>query len=809
MGIRIASIAFHNEFRNETTDWLLGNIGDKIRADINVSVVTEALGTMWFSPSQGYDGDNWIVAKSPLFKDFHEGDTIKIAVAFGTVTLGDYTIVRKLSGSAIQVNAAVSTRDQGPDYAAIYLMTPSTGFKFFYNMKENSDQPDYFSLVDGSEQLYINKSVDASSGTVLNMLPQGLKAWQIGNTTIQGVGIDSVAPFGQNFLIKHYFYITPFFLADQWTDLLSGNLPPYYAKLKALKYILRVEALRDFNNPNNRQFADLTTIAGNTGWFDENFNGNPSNYIVSSVAFFKPDSTLIPAIELSSTVETTVRIIIQNTVDAPFSNNNTKFVINFIKAPEVKEEYQNNSTLDQNFLFDRAIQTIGAAMVNGDQYGTPRQVLKQVSANYDSPTQITIYVQIALSSAIVSALSALDFKRYILFVAIQNHTLPTKISDKVSLLAHASDFYEDFTADNLVRNTTVFLRHPHDNAQTQGVATLDAFPEDEIISVSQFYIDRSTLSGSDVVDIKKTEVIIKAKNSATGQEFNLFKYHLDLNNLPIINGNQYVDYSFDRNYHVPVNERTIRIKRRPDLDVSGRVYYDVIVPFLFKWEYWQTLPGVNGVFFDISQPNNGFNNFWKRYNTVSNWNIYHQFNVSVSKNGHINKYQDEMQIGANNYNSNPDYTTLSIKAYDNITNALLYDGGTTKNYILGYKESRIEALFTKISAAPDMQYVSVVFGIEIFEQGGEFGRRRLSSVWTSDGDTWLKSVDTTTKVKLTLTGSTVKATCLIDFTKIPLDKSQFKITARLYDFTGGSINGKITEAGVFKITENNTFKILD
>jgi hypothetical protein len=810
MGIRITGIAFNNEFRGETTDWLLGNIGDKMRADINVIIVTEALGKVTLRPIQGVDGDNWIVAQSPLFKDFRVGDTIKMDTGPGSFTAGTYTIIQKSNDLSIQVNSAPATvTNQGPGYAAIYLTTPSTGFKFFFNMKENSDAVDYFSLVDGSEQLFINKSVDASSWSGFTMLPQGLKAWQIRGASIAGNGIQTTAPYGQQFLIKHFFYITPFFLADQWDDLLAGNLPSYLAKLKTLKYIFRVEALQDFNNPNNRQFNELTTTAGNVGWFDENFNGTPSNYLVSSVTFAKPDTSLIPAINLSSTIETTVTIVIQNATDAPFSNNNTMFTLNFIKAPEAKEEYQNNNTMDQNFLFDRVLQTVGATAANGDMYGTNRQVLKNVSAVYNSASQITITAKISLNTAIVSALSVLDFKRYILFVAVQNHTLNTKIADKVSLLVHASDFFEDFTADNLVRSTTVFLRHPHDNAQMQGVQTLDAFPEDEIISVSQFYIDRSTLLSTDIIDIKKTEVIIKAKNNVTGQEFNLFKYHLDFNNLPIINGNQFIDYSFDRNYHVPANERTIRVKRRPDLDVSSHIYYDVIVPFLFKWEYWQTLTGVNGAFFDITQANNGFNNFWQRYNNLSNWGIYHQLNLYVSKNGHINHYQNEVLLGANNYNSNPDFTALSIKAYDNITNALLYDGGSAKNYILGYKDSRIEASFTKISAAPDLQYVAVVFGIEIFEQGGEFGRRRLSSVWFSDGDSWLKSTNTSTKVTLSLTGSTIKATCLIDFTKIPLDKSKFKITARLYDLTGGSINGKITEAGVLKITENGNFKILN
>ena len=75
----------------------------------------------------------------------------------------------------------------------------------------------------------------------------------------------------------------------------------------------------------------------------------------------------------------------------------------------------------------------------------------------------------------------------------------------------------------------------------------------------------------------------------------------------------------------------------------------------------------------------------------------------------------------------------------------------------------------------------MLIGIEVFEEGGISQKSRLSSKWVTDGDTILKSSDSSGKVVLSLTGNVVKGVCLIDKNKIDTSKQKFSIMARIYE----------------------------
>ena len=89
----------------------------------------------------------------------------------------------------------------------------------------------------------------------------------------------------------------------------------------------------------------------------------------------------------------------------------------------------------------------------------------------------------------------------------------------------------------------------------------------------------------------------------------------------------------------------------------------------------------------------------------------------------------------------------------------------------------------------------MVIWIEVFEEGGVAGSRRISSVYQYDSDTWFESVDATKKIKLSLLGNTVKGECLIDNAQIPLNKQQFKITARIFEVGAAFVDSKIFQGG--------------
>lgn len=839
MPINIDSINFYTELGPvdlapyaAPTDWLLANIGDKVRIETTFTVKTFAISSedspIIMNNRDGLIGEGWMSLTDNGFANFKIGDQVIVYDYIGSDTgsiapkgsggPAYYTVVDKLDDSTIQLDQDVPGLIPATSAPAINtvisIINPITAVKYKYNFIENEEAENYNSKISETEQILINKLIDAANVTPLDLEFLGELSYQIGSGTVQGVEIDDGTADGvykQTFKIIHETYITPFFLSEQWADALSGVAPDYFFDTNCLRAVISIEALYNYSDPNRSESVQLIDVMGNSGWFNENYNTGITNYSLESVAYENADAETIDSVELTAN-ETTVTITINNTADTPFVDGATEFIIGYTKAPEINDEYQSNGkNVLQNFYFDRARQTVGVTAVNGDNYGTNYQVLKDVAAEFVSDSQIIITAKIAFNATILSEYSDLDIRRYLLFVSIADHTLDPENSDKTTLLVDANDLYQDVSDPGMIIITNKYVRHMHSDPDTDGVNAIDVFPEDEIVACSQFYVDKEDRE-DDVITLRSAEAIVKAKNSSTGEEFVLDNFKLDMSGLSVINDNQFVAYELDRVFDIPSSEirKKISIQRRDDLDTATKFYYDFTFPFLMRWEYWKALAGVNGDFFDTSESNNGFNHFWHHYTEVSDWGIYYELKVIARKNGESLTYTFEDEITSNDYDANPDWEPNTIKAYNNETNELLYDAVGMKNYLLGYEYTRIEAEFTNNYYTPSLDSLSVVMGIEVYEEGGIEGRRRFSSVWEADSETWFKSVDDTDKVLLSIDGNTITATALVDFSKLPLDKSTFKITARIYDLTAPcGPSAKTTEDGLCKETESGDVKTIE
>jgi len=786
MPVTVTDIRFKNELRTEDVDFLLYNVGDKATIEIDISITNYAIAStdneIIINNTDGYIGSYWITDPSSQFVDFKVGDSITLYNYITHTNLGTETVLEKLSDGEIRVSGNFGLANNNVSQQALFSVVEDiTSIRYKYNFLENDDQPVFESKIDGSVQEFLSKDLDASDTvTVVPMEALGIKSWQAGSATIKGAGLGFVADlYTSKFTITHTTYITPFMLAAQWDDIQNRIAPDYFNTANALKAVFDFEAKYNYNDPNRIQTLEINEVLGNTGWFDENFNTGLTNYYVDSVVYKRADTTVIPDIELT-TAETTVEIVIKNIVDTPFSNNNTKFVLNICQAPIDETEYLDKTkTVLENFLHDRKLQTVGSAAANGDNFGTDYQLLKDVAATFISSSEIKVTAKIAMASNVYDTLSDAEEANYMLWVTVQNHTLSTEVADKVSLLADADEYFIDITDDGLITITNSFLRHPHEDETTEAVSTVDMFPTDEVVAYSQFYIDKTGFT-TEVVTLENVELKVKAKNTSTLEEFDLDTFEVDMSGLPVISGNQYIDFSQDRVFHIPAGEirKTIKVKRRIDLDTANNFYYEAWFPYLHRWEYWEALAGVNGDFFDTAEPQNGFNNFWHRFTTEPNWTIVYELLVSADKDGVNLNYSQESTLTSSDFDTNPAIFNHSIKSYDP-ANTELYDGAT-KRYILGYEDTTIKAVFEK--ATPFNPLVTyMVFGIEEFEAGGIAGRRRISSKWEHDGDTWFLSVDGSKKIKLTFVGNTVTGEALIDKSKIPTSTQQFAVYARVYE----------------------------
>jgi hypothetical protein len=814
MPVFIESTKIYSELTSQPVNWLLANIGDKIIIEHDFNVRTWAMSTeddpIILNPPDRL-GNDWIVDPSGRFAGFQVGDSIAI-ISDNTIV---HTILEKDGDTAIRTTAnwGAST-GASPEGTVFSVATPITSVKYRWNFIENNEPSNFKSKIDSSEQRLIKKVTSATDLTVQPMEFFGAKTYQTGSATIQGVSagyIDKV--YTSKFKLIHYTTITPFMLAEQWDDLQSGTTPDYFFDEKCLKGIFQIEAAKDFNDPNWVQQIEITEILGNTGWYNENFNSGITDYYIDSVVYKNAASEVLEALELTE-AETTVEITVKNS-SAVFSNNNTKFVLNFCKAPSDENEYRgNNRTVDQNFVHDRALQTVGSAAVNGQNNGTGYQVLKNISAELVSASEIKITAKVSLGSDAVNVLMDSEEARYMLFVAVQDHTLQTKLADKVTLLIDAQPFYIDASDPGMIQIENRFLRHP-DSPIAAGTESITVFPEDEVVAKTRFYIDREGREDDEII-LRSAEARVKVKHES-GQQFILDSFRLDLSGFPVINNAQYSDFSINRIFRIPESDvrKKIILRRAAELDVDQKYYYEFLFPFMVRWEYWQPIAQAAGAFFTTSQPNNGWNHNWHRYTTAAGWSMYFETRISASKNGSPLTYSNEQEIISKNYNSNSQWISESIKAYDADSGLILFDSGQQRNFIYGYKNTRIEVLMTKVGAAPVAGNIVVVPRIEVFEEGGIEGSRRMSSKWESVADTWFISPDDNNKSKVTITGNTVKTEVFTDFSKLP-DKRKFKISARLYEYedaAGGDVgfpwSGKLTEDGQLKLAEDSEVKTVE
>jgi phospholipase/lecithinase/hemolysin len=221
------------------------------------------------------------------------------------------------------------------------------------------------------------------------------------------------------------------------------------------------------------------------------------------------------------------------------------------------------------------------------------------------------------------------------------------------------------------------------------------------------------------------------------------------------------------------------------------------------------LIGANTDFYDAAETNNGLNQDWFRYQNTD-WGVYFRTEVDITYGGVPMSYTQDSQIEINDYESNTDFTTKDVETYDMSGNSL-FDSINSRWYVQSFANTQVKATFVK-NVPIDINLCYVVFGIQIFEQGGIGTRQRYSSKWqTSNPLTCFIPLTGVSGNRIELsqpTTDTIIAKAVIDYTLLPQGNITYTIVARLYENDGTSGN-KITEDDIDKFTEDDEQKIIE
>lgn len=475
--VNLVSQLFFPELSAAPVDWPLGNMGDKLRIESIIDVTNYCIGStdqpFTLNATDGYPGVGWLVGFGACFRYFRVGDTIQCySQSAGAVTY-TFTITDKLSDFEIRLSGAFTAEPVNAVVSDLIfsVTTAITAVKYHYNFVENSGVNNFTSIFDGSEQLLKIESKLASDVSVSNMMFTGPPEYQDGSATVQGVSISTTdGIWTSRYKIIHYIKIPPFLLFNQVEDLINGIQPNDFRVLKCWKFISMFEAAEVYTDPNFLVSDIFKDTLGNTGAYSENFNTGLTNYSISDVVY-KNGGYTIPSIKFDAS-ETTITFNVNNIADTPFSIGNTKFVLGFFKCPAASTEYQaTGKFLNQNFLYDRALQTVTITAVNGDNYGGSYQVLKDVRADFVSSSQIKVTAKIAMGADVLASFSASSFARYLIYFSVKNHTKVTAdaYNDLVTLPVDINTFTIVSSDPSMIIPDNTFIRHPEFDPETEGV----------------------------------------------------------------------------------------------------------------------------------------------------------------------------------------------------------------------------------------------------------------------------------------------------------------------------------------------------
>ena len=831
---------------SEVTDFLNENIGDVVELEIDIRVESYVKATS-ATPDDGgvsivldpatelidaIPDSRYIWCDTPgAFEDWFEGDRITIN---GSTTGQNTsrTIIAVISDQLLLVDTAWIATETFVVGAFVYNSTLITGIEFFHNLVENDSAATFDSLVDGSTRRAkaIGLSHDVLTNTIMTQM--GHKSSQYGDILIKGNGIGNegivqsfpTAPdVSQGFTITQTLIIDPLFLANEINDI-KNNIPPiYWLNDASLKYVFKVEAGNNINDPNKKKVVVEGEILGNSGWTDENFNTGITNYSVdtSTVSYKKADNSPNGGLELTSDL-TKLSFDIDNTIDAPFSNGDTKLVLLFHILPQPENEYRlpefptgtnlaKDRLMKENFLLDRAVCTLGTTNTSPDNIGTTIQILKECTFTYISNSKVRANVEFQLSPEALIKISGLSTQDFRITVATMDYNLARIDSDRVNLKVDVDEFFIDTTDPTMViQSPHSFMAHPFSNVNTEAVSNLTARVEDDILAISKFTIDTNGRETDTILLTGATAEIIASNGTS---EFVLDSYNASLSNSQLVNGIPFLDITHDRGFKTPAdsNRANVKIFSETALDAGGIFNYSLQFPFILRWEDWIPNLAANGVFFDVNELNNGLNQEWVRYTKTAGWDIYFRSTINATKNGTPQNYTSSTIIQTEDYTEGVFWDTEAIKTFVNATNDSLFDGS---NYLLeSDANSRVEGEATYTGAVPPLlAVVGAQLRINEYQNGDFKAQYYLSSFYDAHIDTPWLSVDTSNRVVTDGSGTPIfKFKGLMSGSFLDNNKT-YKLSCRIWNLTTPSPvfgSAKLQEDLSLKLQENNDYKILE
>lgn len=661
MSIKILSQGFTDEYGDGTTEnsFMMGSIGDKLTAHLDIEVYWESLATFVSFNST----DKTIIRKdnlSWLDLGFKKGDSFVIS---GSVANDASFTIAQITDSTITTAEALTTgTNQNVNF---YGTTTINALDFYYSLIENGSENNFLSLVDANTAPKFTNDDPGAAWIALETLTMTpvteSRGWVNDTCTAEKTEAQtSYNEYRQRFTITHTFMVTPIFLAGQQEGFNDPLTAPGYIRNTSLKYIFKVDARAALIDPNILQSSDpdFDFPKGNIGWLDEFLSGGVPEYSVQGVAYEDVlTGEALNKLDLNRDVKVTVSLFSQNGRFDYAGGDATKYQLGIIYAPFDDADYIDtlSDEFETNFLYDRKFSTFGAAVSNGEQFGTDLQSLKDILVTSAGVNNAILTFTVSYSTYIKNLLKSKDVnnRSYFIWITPQQGTRTTLATTDRNLAPI------DFQNADWNRNqpelleyidTPQFYKFPDTIAN--GFTDYKGFIFDRVLSKVQFLVEKDAL-------LKDTTIRIQAYNSGTGTYFDLETYSLSFLGRygpqnEVAWNTQIRDFKLE--WTDPNNQAMFQ--RNMALDTVTQFAYELDYGFMLRYEVWRTVEGFDQAF--------EFTPFeqWSIYSLTAGWELRYTLDTNVADSA--DEYTTPFQITANIEAKDGTYSCVPIQDCDDV-----------------------------------------------------------------------------------------------------------------------------------------------
>ena len=596
------------------------------------------------------------------------------------------------------------------------------------------------------------------------------------------VNIVTDESYKKNYKLQLRFMLSSIF--ENRDDLINRMAPSTILNNNSLTDIIDIAFMPEWNNPNIITKNDLTETErlGNTGWFNENYNGLTNDFIVTDFRYENLAGQTVPSVSYGS--DTKVKVKVANVKNLVVDQTNIHLGFSWIPKDEINYKgkltgfHKNTKTVSPSDIsfylgnnypytydgFSNDLAKINLKDIIVSQIGDELSVVFTLNPNSD-------FLQFFENKT--------NDRTFVLWLSVGDSTLDVNLSDRVSLLLDVNNMENLIVISGELDGViNKFLEHPkkHD---MPGVDLYDGFIEDDVLSVSNFVIPKGQF-------LKAVSFGYEVENITTGAIYTLERLAVSTSGFPIVNDIPEIDVNLSRNFLLPFdnNKNWVKIVRDSNGDTSEANAYTSYFGSKLRWEDWLQRQSVPTEFFDTTKENNGFNNSWLDYlRNGTNHRINYFMFYDIEINGVMKRFKNSFNVTFNGYDENTSVTTLH-EYYDNETNVLLNIGtdpetGRPLGVFLSNKKTRIEITYTNEVEDFDITNVYCATTCEIFRGAGEMQHHQISSIWEHNQGGILIPVEGLTKLKVEqIAPNQIKTSCLVDnevLEKVPM----YKITGRI------------------------------